>query len=75
MDALIDLGAEVLVDRSRLRNPYLRLLAAAAGQKLASGSPWVALDKRALTTCSAGRRWSPRGRSQRVPQVRGVARQ
>jgi hypothetical protein len=44
---VIDLGPEVVVDRSRIRDPYVRLLLAAVGEPLAAGSPWVAVDKRA----------------------------
>jgi hypothetical protein len=46
MNAIIDLESEVLVDRSIVRNPHLRLLLTAFGQQLADGSPWVALDKK-----------------------------
>jgi hypothetical protein len=45
MNAVIDLGSELLLDRSGVHDPYVRLLAAALGQTLAEGSPWVALDK------------------------------
>jgi hypothetical protein len=46
MNAIIDLSSEVLIDRSRVGNPYLRLLLTAIGQELAKGSAWVAVDKR-----------------------------
>ena len=46
MNAIIDLGSELLIDRSRVRNPYVRLLLAAIGQELAKGSPWVAVHKK-----------------------------
>jgi hypothetical protein len=49
MKTIIDLSSEVLIDRSRVRDPYLRLLLAAIGQELAKGSPWVAVDKRTAT--------------------------
>jgi len=45
MKAVIDLDSELIVDRSRVCDPYLRLLFAAIGQKLAKGSPWVAVSK------------------------------
>ena len=45
MSAVIDLGSELLMDLSEVCDPYVRLLAAALGQMLAEGSPWVALDK------------------------------
>ena len=46
MDTIIDLGSEVLVDRSQVRNAYLRLLLTAFGQQVVKGSPWVAVDKK-----------------------------
>ena len=46
MNTSIDLGSEVLIDRSRVLNPYLRLLLMALGQELVKGSPWVALNKK-----------------------------
>ena len=46
MKMIVDLNSEVLIDRSRVRDPYLRLLLAAIGQELVKGSPWVAVDKR-----------------------------
>lgn len=45
MDAIIELNSELLVDRSRIRSPYLQLLLTAFGQELAKGSAWVAIDK------------------------------
>ena len=45
MTAIIDLDSELLVDQSRVSNPYLRLLLAVVGQKLAKGSPWLAVNK------------------------------
>jgi hypothetical protein len=49
MNTIIDLRSEVLIDRSQIRNPYLRLLLTAVGQELAKGSPWVAVDKRTVS--------------------------
>ena len=46
MNAMIDLSSELLVDRSRISSPYLRLLLAAIGEELVKGSPWVAVDKK-----------------------------
>ena len=46
MNAIIDLSSELLVDRSRIRNPYVRLVLTAIGQEVVRGSPWVALDKK-----------------------------
>ena len=51
MNTVIDLGSEVLVDRSEMFDPYVRLLAAALGETLAEGSPWVALDKQSAALC------------------------
>ena len=45
MHTIIDLKSELLVDRSRIRSPHLRLLLTALGQELTQGSPWIALDK------------------------------
>jgi hypothetical protein len=50
MNAVIDLGSELLIDRSQVRSPYLRLLLAAIGQELAKGSPWVAVHKKLAVT-------------------------
>jgi hypothetical protein len=40
-----------LLDRSEVSDPYVRLLAAALGQTLAQGSPWVAVNKRSAALC------------------------
>jgi hypothetical protein len=45
MTAIIDLNSEVLIDRSKVRDPYVCLLLSALGQQLVKGSPWVVLDK------------------------------
>lgn len=45
MDTIIDLSSEVLIDRSGIANPYLRLLVTAVGEQLVDGSPWVAIGK------------------------------
>jgi hypothetical protein len=45
MSAAIDLSSEMLVDRSQVPDPYLRLLLTAIGQELVTGSPWVVVDK------------------------------
>ena len=46
MTPIIDLSSEILIDRSKVREPYVRLLLSALGQQLVKGSPWVVLDKR-----------------------------
>ena len=48
MKPIIDLGTEMLFDRSRIVSPYVRLLRAAVGQEVARGSPWVSVNKRVL---------------------------
>jgi hypothetical protein len=52
MNAIIDLSSELLIDRSRICDPYLRLLLTAIGQELARGSPWIAVDKRVASRYS-----------------------
>ena len=48
MKPIIDLGSELLFDRSRIVSPYVRLLLVAVGQEVARGSPWVSVNKRVL---------------------------
>lgn len=45
MNAIIDLNSELLVDRSRFRDPHLRLLLAALGRELVKGSTWIVVNK------------------------------
>jgi hypothetical protein len=45
VNTIIDLSSELLIDRSGIRDPYLRLLLTAIGQELVRGSPWVAVNK------------------------------
>lgn len=49
MKMIIDLNSEVLIDRSRIRTPYLRQLLNAIGRELAKGSPWIAVSKKIAT--------------------------
>jgi hypothetical protein len=49
MYPIIDLATEFLIDRSRIQNPYVRLLVTALGRELAKGSAWVAVDKEVLS--------------------------
>ena len=49
MKPIIDLGSELLFDRSRIASPYVRLLIAAIGEELVRGSPWVTVSKRLLS--------------------------
>ena len=46
METIIDLGHEVVIDCSTIRDPYVRLWLAAVGEPLVAGSPWVAVRKR-----------------------------
>ena len=45
MNGVIDLGNELLVDRSRFHFDPLQLLLSAIGEPLARGSAWVAVKK------------------------------
>jgi hypothetical protein len=54
MKSIIDLGSELLFNRSRLASPYVRLLVTALGQELARGSPWVSVNKRVLAVYDIG---------------------
>lgn len=54
MKPIIDLGSELLFDRSRIASPYVRLLIAAIGRELARGSPWVSVNKRVLAVYEIG---------------------
>ena len=53
MTTIIDLGSEVLIDRSSVREPYVRLLLSALGQQLLKGSSWIVLDKRIASAYEA----------------------
>ncbi|HKC82182.1 MAG TPA: hypothetical protein VKB91_13380 [Gemmatimonadaceae bacterium] len=46
MSAIIDLKSELLIDQSRIGNPYLKLLLAVLGKELVKGSAWVAINKK-----------------------------
>ena len=54
MKPIIDLGSELLFDRSRVSSPYVRLLVTAIGQELVRGSPWVSVNKRVLVVYEIG---------------------
>lgn len=54
MKPIIDLGSELLFDRSRIASPYVRLLVTAIGHELARGSPWVTVNKRVLAVYDIG---------------------
>ncbi|MEA2707450.1 MAG: hypothetical protein QOF78_51 [Phycisphaerales bacterium] len=46
MTTILDLSSELLIDRSKIRDPYLRLLLTAIGEEFVGGSAWVAVNKR-----------------------------
>jgi hypothetical protein len=50
MTTIIDLSSKILIDRSTVREPYVRLLLAALGHELLRGSPWIVLDKAVAST-------------------------
>jgi hypothetical protein len=60
MYKVIDLGTELLVDQTTIRDPYLRLLAVAIGQKLIAGSPWLAIDKAVVQACRISKAFNSR---------------
>jgi len=45
MPTVIDLGTELLVDRSEIVQGSLRLMLSAVGHPLVAGSPWLVVDK------------------------------
>jgi len=48
MNTIIDVGSELLIDRSTVKDPFLRLMVAALGQTLVDGSAWVSINKQDL---------------------------
>jgi hypothetical protein len=52
MNTFIALNSEPLVDRTPVRNPYLRLLSTAVGREVVKGSSGIAVDKRIATLSS-----------------------
>ncbi len=50
MDYVIDLGSELLVDSSQVPTGQLRLMLAAVGHPLVTGSPWTVVNKRVAMT-------------------------
>jgi hypothetical protein len=54
MKHIIDLGSELVFDRSRVASPYVRLLITAIGQELVRGSPWVSVNKHVLAIYEIG---------------------
>jgi hypothetical protein len=41
----IDLGSELLIDRSTISDPYVRLAVASCGQAMVRGSQWMLVNK------------------------------
>jgi hypothetical protein len=48
MESVIELESELLIDRSSLNDPFLRLIADALGTPVLNGSAWVAVAKQDL---------------------------
>jgi hypothetical protein len=48
MNTIIDTGSELLIDRSTLDDPFLRLIVAALGRSFVKDSPWVTVNKQDL---------------------------
>jgi hypothetical protein len=48
MNTVIELGSELLVDRSSNCDPYIRLIADIFGEPVLNKSAWVAISKRDL---------------------------
>ena len=48
MHPIIDLKSELIIDRSQISNPYLRLLLTVIGEEIVRDSPWVAVNKRVV---------------------------
>jgi hypothetical protein len=51
MNTLIELESEFLLDESAIRDPYLRLMAAAIGRRLIRGSPWLTIRREVAEAC------------------------
>jgi hypothetical protein len=45
MDTIVDFGTELLVDRTRVSVPQLKLLLTAIGRPLVRGSAWISIDR------------------------------
>lgn len=54
MNTTIDLQSEILVDRSRVRDPHVRLLLKAFGRELVTGSAWAVVNKEIATYYGLG---------------------
>jgi hypothetical protein len=63
MKAIFDLSSELLIDRSRIRDPYLRLLLTAIGAELAKDSAWIVVDKKVASEYGLGQFMRPPLRS------------
>jgi len=54
MNSILDLGTELLVDRSTIADPFLRLIVAALGETVLEGSAWVSINKENLARAYSG---------------------
>ncbi len=55
MNAIIDLGSELVIDRTQIRIPQLQMLLRAIGKPLARGSAWVVVQKQIAALYSLNR--------------------
>ena len=58
MNAFIELESEVLIDQSVIRDPYLRLMAAAVGRQIIRGSSWLTIHKDVAEACLVSDQYS-----------------
>ena len=56
MNLIIDLQSELLVDRSRVCDPHVRLLLRTFGRELAKGSAWAVVSKEVAAYYGLARR-------------------
>ncbi len=55
MNAIIDLGTELVIDRTAVRIPQVRMLLSAIGKPLARGSAWIVVQKQVAALYSLQR--------------------
>ena len=48
MNTIIDAGSELLIDRSTVTDPFVRLIVSALGKSVVEGSAWVSISKQDL---------------------------
>jgi hypothetical protein len=74
MNCFIETESELLIDESAIRDPYLRLMAIAIGQRIIRGSPWLSIHRDVAEAClvcggcngKACRRKNQRGPGERL---------